>query len=494
MLERALLSFVSHYPEYEGAIGLWDEDAVDPPALIFAETTGAPKPVGNAIVLAVDILNETSDLAQEQALAVLRGESTCCGLIPVPFRTVQERGFIQSQEVTVIHYAQRSAGLKLVSIDGVVPSTETFRDGRYPLLTSLELRFTSPAAWWQPWRRPGAAARSFVEFVAAGTGQKAWYGAEAEITFLALGDIMLARNVGKKIEEHGVTYPFDLVHQVLDEHDVVFGNLESPIGTKGTPIPDKLIWFRARPEAAAALVHGGIDVVGMANNHILDYDSESLLETLEILDELGISHAGAGANISQAREPALVTVGEVTVALLAYTEFASEHLYWSHEYPRTFLATDDKPGCAPMKLCLVKEDVKRARQEADIIMVTYHWGQEYVNYPEPFLAGDLQDVARRTIDAGADGVLGTHPHAIQGIEIYRGKPIAYSLGNFVMDQYEPISTESMMISFTLDASGITSLCVIPVRIAEHRPTLAQGADYAYLMDKIRTISWPLRSR
>ena len=491
MAQRALLSFKSLHPQYQGTIALYDEAASGKPTVTFLATE-SPGLVGYPTLLAVDFLHVRTDLSLDEAQRILQEETSGSDLERVPLATIKERGYAQPHEITLLDYAQRGAGLRLLTIDGIPPTLENYQDGTYPLLTPLKAHVTSPGPWWQPWRRHVPAVSAFLEFLNSEAGQKAWYGQESQISFLALGDVMLARNVGKKIEEYGITYPFGLVDEALNEHDVVIANLESPIGVKGIPIPNKLIWFRATPEAARALVHGGIDMVGLANNHILDYDSESLLETLENLEALGIARTGAGRNLAEARQPALISRGDITVALLAYTEFASEDLYWSQDYPRTFLATEDTPGCAPMELDMVMEDVRKARQQADIVMVTYHWGQEYVNYPEAYFGQDLQEVARRTIEAGADAVLGTHPHAIQGIEIYQGKPIAYSLGNFVMDQYEPISTESMMLSLTLSPRGITALEVVPVRISYHRPGLAQGEDAAYLMEKIRTISLPFR--
>ncbi|HHV79486.1 MAG TPA: CapA family protein [Firmicutes bacterium] len=309
-----------------------------------------------------------------------------------------------------------------------------------------------------------------------------------EVVIRVVGDLMFARGTAKAMAEKGTLYPVEKVAPVLASADIAIANLESPVGVSGEPIPGKLIWFRAPPASMEAIKYAGIDAVTLANNHILDYDTPLLKETISLLDAAGIVHAGAGANISEARRPAIVERKGLRIALLGCSEFANPNLFWSRSYPRTFLATEDQAGTAPIQDQMIKDDIARARKLADIVLVAFHWGQEYVNYPQSYFGRDLREIARVAIDAGADAVLGFHPHAIQGIEIYKGKPIAYSLGNFVMDQKRPVTRESMILELHADKNGIKWLKVIPVMITDCQPCVLDGEEGQALLQKIQRIS------
>lgn len=495
-LHRALLVFTHYHPQYEIALAEAPSDYQgvlrrgEAHLAIVQGAEDGPVLFYSPVLLAVAPLDTRENVTLARARQLVQGYDPMGELQLVSLDSVHSRGFMKPGEVTPIDYGQRAAWLRALMVDGAVPDYENVRSGRYPLTTPAVAK--RPQGWlWRYFKKESEAARAFLDFLESPRGQEALYGHEPEIVFIALGDVMLARHVATKMKEHGLDYPFARVKDLLASGDLVFANLESPLGVKGTPIPNKLIWFRGPPEGASVLRNAGVHVVSLANNHILDYDSENLIETLELLDQHEIAWTGAGRDLQEARRPAILKIDGVTVAFLAYTEFASANLFWSYQYPRTFLAGPGVPGCAPMDLSMVTEDVARARNQADVVVVSYHWGQEYVNHPQSFMGQDLQEVARRTIDAGADMVLGHHPHAIQGIEIYRGSIIAYSLGNFVMDQTRPVTTESMMLRIGLSKSGARSLQVLPVRISEHRPALATGDDAKYIMDKIRAISLPL---
>ncbi len=486
--QRALLAFQAANPEALIELGAFPDERAD--LELIPAAPGQTPLFYQASLLLVDPLAPLENLSLARARALLEGTDPEGELVLVPLATVRERGYLRPGEVTVGDYADRTVWMRPLLVDGVEPDFEHLSSGRYPLSTAVALR--RPAARWWRWGR-GTPAADFVAFLTSRAGQEALYGWEQEAVLLAVGDVMLSRHVAAKMAENGPDYPFERVRGLLSSAELVFANLESPIGTRGQPIPGKLIWFRAPPEAAGALARAGVHVVALANNHILDYDSENLVETLELLDAHEIARTGAGRDLDEARRPAILERNGITIAFLSYTEFASANLFWSFAYPRTFLAAPGVPGCAPLDLDMVAEDVAAARQRADIVVVAYHWGQEYVNEPEAFWAhNDLRDLARRTVDAGAHLVIGTHPHAIQGLEFYSGGLIAYSLGNFVMDQTRPITTESMALRITVTRGGPVGLHVIPVRISEHRPALATGGDATYLMQKLREISAPLR--
>ncbi|MEW6244267.1 MAG: CapA family protein [Bacillota bacterium] len=308
------------------------------------------------------------------------------------------------------------------------------------------------------------------------------------VTLKVAGDLMFDRGVRKVIHEHGWEYPLELVAGFLSSADVTLANLESPLGVLGRRLPGKLIWFRADPEMVNALVQASIDVVTIANNHILDYDTENFLETLDILEEHGVMYVGGGRNLEHARKPGIIEKKGVKIAFVGYSEFAHPDLFWSYSYPRTFEAKENLPGVLPIDKTYIAEDVQRAKAlGADIVIACFHWGMEDVNVPVPFRV-DQREIAKYAIDVGVDLVLGFHPHALQGIEVYKGKYIVYSMGNFVMDQKRDIQRESMILTFGLTRDGIKSLEVTPVYITDCRPHILEGADARNLLSRIRDYS------
>jgi len=178
----------------------------------------------------------------------------------------------------------------------------------------------------------------------------------------------------------------------------------------------------------------------------------------------------------------VVEVKGIRIAFLGYSQFAD--LFWSWKYPRTFAATATLPGVAPLREDYVVEDIRQARSRADVVVVAFHWGEEYQNHP----TGAQVALGRRSVEAGADIVLGFHPHAIQGIEVYRGGVIAYSLGNFVMDQRRDVTRESMILEFLLSPRGVLGVEVVPVMIEEAQPRILEGEERRRLLSKIRSLS------
>ena len=196
-------------------------------------------------------------------------------------------------------------GWRAVPVDGVTPTPETIYSGRYPLpgLVSVVYR-TAPAHVLQQ-----------LEKLSTGT-QPPW------ATLSVAGDFMLARGVARAMREHGTLYPVDRVKEHLARADLAFANLESPIGVKGKALPGKQIWFRAPPEAVEILRAAGLDGVAVANNHILDYDTENFLETLDLLKQAGIKYVGGGSNLAEARQPMVLEARGVRVAFLGYSHLA----------------------------------------------------------------------------------------------------------------------------------------------------------------------------
>jgi len=238
------------------------------------------------------------------------------------------------------------------------------------------------------------------------------------------------------------------VAPVLRATDIAFGQMECPISERGTPAPNARLAMRTTPDVAPALAAAGFTLMSVAGNHGLDYGAAALLDTLEYLGKACIATAGAGANLAMARAPTFVTTQDKCVALLAATSIL----------PTGYAASDNRPGCAPMRghthyeqiehdqpgtpprihtfadpddLAALCDAVRAAKQEADVVLVSLHWG---IHFVRASVADYQREIARELIAAGADAILGHHPHLLKGVEFIAGKPVFYSLGNFAIEQ------------------------------------------------------------
>lgn len=290
-----------------------------------------------------------------------------------------------------------------------------------------------------------------------------------EVTLVAVGDVMLSRKVDKLIKEKGIEYPFAQTNQLLASADITFGNLESPLSTKGKKLPGKGIWFRGNPQNVQALTVAGFDIFSLANNHALDYDSPALLETIEVLSGGKIDVVGGGVNIDQACSPVITEVDSIKLGFLAYSEMAD--MFWSYEYPRRLKATSEIPGIAPLYTEKILEDVAAIREQVDYVVVSLHWGVEYQHHPENY----QKEIAHQLIDGGVDLILGHHPHCVQGIEVYKNGIIAYSLGNFVFDQnWSEQTKQGLLLKLRLTHDAWESVEILPIYIDNSQPIVAQG--------------------
>jgi poly-gamma-glutamate capsule biosynthesis protein CapA/YwtB (metallophosphatase superfamily) len=236
------------------------------------------------------------------------------------------------------------------------------------------------------------------------------------------------------------------VAQVTRAADVFIINLECPFTLRGEKLP-KNFNFRARPELVEALVHAGVDVASLANNHAMDWGVVGLEDTQATLQAAGIRHFGAGATLARARAPLLVEVKGQTVALLGYFFLGTRNIE-----PPGVIATATSPGVAghfsdvaELK-AMLREDIQSARRRADHVIPFFHWGREGKREPEDYQV----EVAHAAVEAGASAVIGSHPHLLQGVELYRGAPIAYSLGNFVFGgNWDPRDKRTALAELTL---------------------------------------------
>lgn len=291
-----------------------------------------------------------------------------------------------------------------------------------------------------------------------------------EVRIAACGDVMLDRGVAAAMRELGADWPFSGSSGLLSKADIAFANLETSVSDRGSRIAGKGIWFRSRPELLELLADVGIDIVSVANNHIMDYGLAALSDTLAHLDSAGIRHVGAGRNLQEARRGAIMEANGLKVGFLAYSDF--HDIFWSFEERFTFAATGSRAGMAPAITSLMVEDVRRIRKAADFVVVSVHWGQEYMRFPDSLQV----DRAHALVDAGADVVLGHHPHVLQPVECYKGAIIFYSLGNFVFDQEAEKETESMVATVSLRKGAPHEAELVPMRIYRSRPAPMSGDE------------------
>lgn len=283
-----------------------------------------------------------------------------------------------------------------------------------------------------------------------------------EITLMAVGDIMLGdhpicmgHGVGSKIKKRGVVYPFQKVAFILKKGDIIFGNMEAVLSGKGKNRKDiSPLQLRAAPEAVEGLKYAGFNVLSLANNHALEHGQEGLCETINILSENNIRYVGVNADIAKARKPLIMHTKGLTLALLAYCLVPDKTAYLS--------VKDTEEICS---------DAKEAKSSADIVIVSLHWGNEYIRRPSP----SQIKLAHQIIDSGANIILGHHPHVLQGVEEYHGGVIAYSLGNFVFDTWQEKMRKSLILRVCFSKEGINDIELLPVHInRNYQPELLQG--------------------
>lgn len=269
------------------------------------------------------------------------------------------------------------------------------------------------------------------------------------VSIAAVGDIMLGSHVIHYLKKYGANYPFDSTKAILRVADMAIGNLEAPFATKGIKF-EKKYNFKVPPQYATGLVDAGFDVLNLANNHTMDYGVEALVSTLHTLDSLKLPYSGAGMNKEQALNPAILEYNGIKVAFIGC----------SLTFPSEFWATKDSPGTySPQETELVNM-IKHCEELSDYTVVSFHWGGEGRTTPKQY----QKEFAHLSVDAGADLIIGHHPHVLQGVELYRNKLIAYSLGNFAFGSYTRRSKDSAILKVYLTSNGLLYARLIPISV------------------------------
>lgn len=308
-------------------------------------------------------------------------------------------------------------------------------------------------------------------------GEYQFKDAAACFTLIALGDVIPAGRLEDLLSNAKAQDVVKDIRNTLKKADHVLFNLEAPLCKQGTPREKCGANFKIDPVAADGLKEMNFSVAALANNHIMDYGEEGLERTLETLDRVGILRHGAGMSQEEARKPLLLDTkcGKISFLNFAEGEFAK--------------IGQDGGGAARIESLCNKEDIVEAKKNSDFLVVSVHAGKEFQHFPSPWIQG----LYRGFIDHGVDLVIGHHPHIPQGLERYKDRLIAYSLGDFMFEYGQDPGT---CITFALEVGfskeGIASVQIHPIK-KRHDLKLSplSGKDKHTFIDHINEISNPL---
>jgi poly-gamma-glutamate capsule biosynthesis protein CapA/YwtB (metallophosphatase superfamily) len=402
------------------------------------------------LVLAMHPTRQPLDVSQSTAERVVAGDLTdwselgaAAGrlrLVAGPTVAGVPPASRRSEDSAAVTAASRDRRvLAVVPVAAVNPSVQIIRvDGRDPL--------RDPAAY--PLKTAGAAPADVL-------------------TMSAVGDLMLARRVGRAIAADGdFGGPLRPTSRWLAAADVTVGNLESSLSRLGRPRQGSDS-FGADPRILRGLTAAGFDVLSLANNHVGDYGTRSLIETVKRIRGAKIVTVGAGANTPQAWRPAIIERDGVRFGFLAFNAIGESPPARRSEPGVVQLRMQPRLGkLSAGDLDAMRDAIQQLRPEVDVLTVLPHWGQQYTSEP----VADQRTVARALVNAGADLVIGSHPHWVQGAEIYHGKLIAYSLGNYVFDMdFSRQTQEGVILEVVLWAGQMKAARFVPVKI---------GGDFA----------------
>jgi len=296
------------------------------------------------------------------------------------------------------------------------------------------------------------------------------------ITVLAGGDVNMGRQSGQKILAGDINYPFTHIADTLKSGDITFVNLESQLADLHgeTQSPTNEYRFAGPPQAAQSLKNAGVDVVSVANNHMWDYGKDALFSTLDSLTSAGVAYTGASEDQTQKDVPYIITVRGKKIAFFAMTTLLNGY---ENSGATDFVSYDTQAD--------IERQIAALKDQVDWIFVSIHTGIEYQNKPTVAMVKLSHDL----IDAGADAILGGHPHVPQPIEIYNSKPIFYSLGNFAF--WQPFSfwtQHSYLAQLTLSAPHRVSYQTIPVNAGWQPSLLTDKTAIAQLNELLGNIS------
>ncbi len=275
---------------------------------------------------------------------------------------------------------------------------------------------------------------------------------DERVTILFVGDIMLSRAVGRKMQaEANWRYPFLEIAEILRGADITFGNLEGPVSTRGHKV-GSIYSFRADPLVLEGLAFAGFDVLSIANNHIWDYGKDAVGDTMMLLKVKGIDTIGVGQTYEEAHQGMLREVRGIKIVFLAYTDLVAPSLG----------GVEAQPAISYLSKEILQKDIHDAKARADVVIVSIHTGEEYSLEP----TYKQQEFSKIAIDSGANIVVGHHSHIVQRLEHYGQGLIAYSLGNFIFDQnFSQETMQGIILKVIVNRDRIENVEIIPTLIS-----------------------------
>jgi len=299
------------------------------------------------------------------------------------------------------------------------------------------------------------------------------------VKILAVGDLFLGEHpftlghgVTSVTKEKGADFLFSRIKAHLKASDIVCGNLEGIISPKNkTEKGIKSAIFWGDPECAEAMKDAGFNCVFLANNHTAQHGIDALKRTCTLLDKHKIKWTGFNSSKPETPIPAIFNVRGIRVGFLSYCDTQQYHL--------------DTIILPLIDIDNIKHDVSKLKKECDIVVISLHWGDEFIEYPSP----KQVQIAHEIIDAGVHLILGHHSHTMQGIERYKHGLIAYSLGTFIKDLWRKELRESVILSCELTKEGVKQIDIVPVIINEsYQPELHAGQDCHKFLKRLDALS------
>ena len=284
---------------------------------------------------------------------------------------------------------------------------------------------------------------------------------KCQVKFSAVGDVLLDRGVRKLIETNNINYPFEKIAQQIKSNDLNFFNLETPIVNKNEGYRiNKRFSFRSDPELISGLKFAGFNIASVANNHTIDYGKSGFLRTMTYLKNDSILPVGGGSNQNEAFTPIIINKNGEKFAFFGFLEFLLEGVVFMDSQPYPAFGDNDR-------LC---SEIRKIRKDVDYIIISFHWGQEGAVIP----TSKQIEIAHEVVDAGADLIIGHHPHVLQSIETYKGKLILYSLGNFIFDNTDKLQNETAIFQCVFEKGKLINPHLIPIEIKNTQPQLADS--------------------
>lgn len=300
-----------------------------------------------------------------------------------------------------------------------------------------------------------------------------------KVRLILLGDIFFGGDFIPLCYDKGYN-PFEDLSKFIKSDDIVMGNIETTFFCgHQRPFRSPLLW--SPKESIRFLEYLRLNVACLANNHIMDYGHQSMQRTKQLLSDHHIGSFGAGMNLGESMNPLIVKRNNFTFGFLGFTSNAY--------HVNALLSGWNKPGSPPMRTSLMIKQIKLLKKQCDFVSICLHWGHEYINVP----TSSQRMLAKKVIDAGADLIIGTHPHVMQGYEIIDGKPVFYSLGNFFFPEFETINgtwhswKEECKYSIVVFVDVLIDkieIQVLPVKSDKYKVIVLDGEEKNKILQKL----------